>query len=183
MGLPKTLPSYEYLHECFSYNEHTGMLHIKVRPSSHNLTKQKIAIDKKNEGKPLTTFIVNCSTAYYWIRLDGIHYYAHRLIWKMLYNEEPPVKIDHFDGDGLNNTPFNLRDGSCNINAKNRALSCNNTSGYTGVNWNSHAGKWQSKITVDGKQIYLGIFTKIEDAASAYENAKHHYNFTDRHGL
>ena len=51
----------------------------------------------------------------------------------------------------------------------------NNTSGFTGVNWSEEKHKWHSKIGHNYKRIHLGYFTNIEEAISAYENAKRKY--------
>lgn len=49
---------------------------------------------------------------------------------------------------------------------RNRRLS-SNTSGYTGVYWNSKSQKWRAQITFQNKTYYLGSYDKIEDAVKA----------------
>ncbi len=179
MFAPKPLPSQVYLHECFEYNQHTGILHLKRRPAHHNMTGRSRTIWNNKEGNPVVGFIVTKTGTYYWVWLDGERYYCHRVIWKMLYNTEP-AQIDHLDGYELNNVPSNLADGK--DNQHNRAQSVNNTSGFTGVSWNCNLGKWAAKITVNNKQIWLGSSDNIREAAHLYEQAKVKYGFTERHG-
>lgn len=57
------------------------------------------------------------------------------------------------------------------------ALFCNNTSGYKGVVF--HKNRWQAQIVVDGKKIYLGVFTDKCDAARAYNEAALKYRGKD----
>jgi len=46
---------------------------------------------------------------------------------------------------------------------------CTNTSGYTGVTWDTNKNKWRARIyEIKGNRIELGFFTKKEDAANIY---------------
>ena len=48
-------------------------------------------------------------------------------------------------------------------------MRCTNTTGFNGV---SKAGKkFRARIEVDGKDKYLGTFTRARDAAMAYDEA------------
>ena len=50
-----------------------------------------------------------------------------------------------------------------------------NTSGVTGVSWNKRRSKWEAYIRFQGKQIHLGLYDKIEDAAKARARAEEDY--------
>lgn len=83
---------------------------------------------------------------------------------------DPSVKVDHIDGDGLNNTKRNLRFATSQQNAMNmrvRGKGCV----YKGVSKYKHYQKWAASIRVDGKQRHIGYFDSPEDAARAYDDA------------
>jgi hypothetical protein len=79
-------------------------------------------------------------------------------------------RVDHRDGNGLNNQRDNLRLATQMQNTQNQRRKSNNTSGYKGVcRWKT--SRWQAYITVHKKRIPLGLFNNKEDAARAYDNA------------
>ena len=41
-----------------------------------------------------------------------------------------------------------------------------------GVYWHKQSGKYQAQCRFDGKKVYLGLFTKIEEASNAYISCK-----------
>lgn len=71
---PKPLPSREALLALLRYDERTGKLFWRHRPTVR-------ALDSNSNG-------------YRRGRLWGEYYYAHRVIWKMLHGTEPP-EVDH----------------------------------------------------------------------------------------
>ena len=79
-------------------------------------------------------------------------------------------KVDHIDGDSLNNMRANLRYCTNSQNLTNRGKPSNNTSGYKGVS--VMRGKYiRAQITIGGKLTHLGFFPTAEDAARAYDDA------------
>ena len=79
------------------------------------------------------------------------------------------VKVDHKDGNPLNCQKHNLRQATVAENTRNQRL--HNSTGYKGVAWNITSQKWQAKLTLQHKPVHLGLFTKIEDSARAYDAA------------
>jgi len=76
-------------------------------------------------------------------------------------------RIDHWDGDGLNNRRRNLRPCTNSQNHANRDKQVGKyTSKYKGVTRDHNS--WKAQIMVEGKLIYLGSFQKELDAARAY---------------
>ncbi len=106
------------------------------------------------------------------IGICGKSYLSHRLAWLYVYGKWPSNKIDHIDGNPLNNAIANLRDVTQTVNLQNqkRANSTNKSSRLLGSYRNRQ--RWMSRITVNGKDVYLGNFGTKEEAHAAYIKAK-----------
>jgi hypothetical protein len=72
--------------------------------------------------------------------------------------------VDHINRNRLDNRRLNLRYVNYIINARNKNMQSNNTSGYTGVTWHKMSKKWLANIWVNKKYVYLGTFENIKDA-------------------
>ena len=85
--------------------------------------------------------------------------------------------VDHINGRYTrhDNRKSNLRVCTRAQNSKNKVFMSNNTSGCIGVTWHKGANKWMASITVDGKEIYLGLFTDKDDAVKARIDAEEKY--------
>lgn len=81
------------------------------------------------------------------------------------------MDTDHINGNKLDNRVENLRVCSRAENKHNIGLISTNKSGYKGVSFNSHAGKWMAQILVNGEHRYLGLYTDPIEAAKAYNLA------------
>lgn len=99
--------------------------------------------------------------------------YMHRLVMNAVKGQ----KVDHKDGDGLNNQvrgeTGNLRfctQSQNRANCKKRDKS-NNTSQYRGVSWHKGMKKWAAVIRKDGNNYHLGYFRSEYAAARMYDNA------------
>lgn len=83
--------------------------------------------------------------------------------------------IDHINGDKLDNRRANLRAATPQRNQVNRKrLNKNNRSGVRGVDQHklSQRNPWRAQITVNGKNMYLGLFPTMEDAVEARKMAE-----------
>lgn len=98
----------------------------------------------------------------------------HRVILKL---DDPKIKVDHRDGDGLNNRRSNLRLATSRQNNQNAVKS--SMSPYRGIQ-QVPSGNWQASIRDNfGTSIYLGTFREDYEAAKAYDEAakKFHKEF------
>lgn len=103
-----------------------------------------------------------------------------RLLHREVMSAQTGILIDHRDGDTLNNCKYNLRIATRSENARNRVVLCrSNTSGFKGVRWHATSHKWEARISISGKSIYLGLHDTAEAASDAYRNAatKYHGEF------
>lgn len=111
--------------------------------------------------------------------VSGELIYNHRIAWAHYYRSQPPKFIDHIDGDRKNNVISNLRGCTLSQNQKNRKLSSNNSTGYTGVSYMKSKGKYKATIYHNSKPIYLGLFETPEKARDAYLIEKDRINAMD----
>lgn len=91
--------------------------------------------------------------------------WMHRLIMDAQAGE----KIDHIDGDGLNNQRANLRFASAAENMYNRRKNKDASSKYKGVTLVRKTNHWIAGLNYEGKRVYIGYFAIEEDAARAYD--------------
>lgn len=75
--------------------------------------------------------------------------------------------VDHIDNNPLNNTMKNLRITSKSQNQINHDIQSNNTSGFTGVTWDSERNLWQARIKYNNKNISAGRYVEKCDAVYA----------------
>lgn len=80
-------------------------------------------------------------------------------------------RVDHANGNGLDNRRSNLRSASHAENMRNARRRTDNTSGFKGVSWAKRRGRWTAAIHVDCRRIHLGSFDDSASAARAYDVA------------
>jgi len=123
------------------------------------------------------------ANGYVRIRIDGKGYLAHRLVWLYTYGQMPKEHLDHINHNRADNRLSNLREVTQAENNRNLSKSKRNTSGITGVSFHKLTGLWVAQIQVNSKQIKLGAFGTIEEAAEARKLADIQYNFHENHGI
>ncbi|MEK6881730.1 MAG: AP2 domain-containing protein [Nanoarchaeota archaeon] len=93
--------------------------------------------------------------------------YLHRFIMGNGKGE-----IDHINQNKLDCRKLNLRFVSRNKNLLNVGLRKTNTSGHKGVTWHTKGKKWVAQISVNYKNVYLGLFNNIYEAVKARQHAE-----------
>lgn len=79
------------------------------------------------------------------------------------------LKIDHRDGNGLNNQKSNLRFATTSQNGMNRKPNKCALSKFKGVSFHKRHLKFISSIRINGNSYHLGYFTNEIEAAKAYD--------------
>lgn len=160
MSVPSPLPSQEELKRLFAYDTETGALTWRANGAP--------ALTGVQHGY-LCGFVVDR-------RLR-----AHRVIWKLMTGDEPR-QVDHINGNRQDNRWSNLRDVAHQTNGQNQKKPVTNTSGVCGVCWHRGARKWQARIRVNDRHIYLGVFDSMEEAVRVRKTAEREYGFHPNHG-
>lgn len=114
------------------------------------------------------------SKGYITIRFDGVDYLAHRLAWAIVNGDlSETSQIDHINGNRSDNRISNLRLASHYQNRWNSKPRASSKSGIKGVR--NRRGKWEARIRIGGKEIWLGSHDTPEKAKAAYDEAANRY--------
>lgn len=105
-------------------------------------------------------------------------YLAHRVAWILATGDWPKNHIDHINGNPADNRIENLRDVARSENMRNTKLHRRNTSGHSGVVWDSQRRKWV--VFIGGK--YIGGFLEKADAIAARKIAEIDNFYHPNHG-
>lgn len=155
----KQLPSTEYLDERLLYSIITGDLIWKTRPVSHFRGSRACKTwNTRYAGKKALASI--SPSGYRHGSIDNVRHLAHRVIWKLITGEEPPMLLDHEDTIPTNNAWHNLRSatkGQNNVNSKRGA----------GVHFQKRTGKWEAYTKLNGVKIHFGKFDTEREARTA----------------
>jgi len=95
---------------------------------------------------------------------------------EILGANEKSQKVDHKDGNGLNNQKENIRIGTHSNNMSNRKVSYKKEIKYLGVTFVKKMGRYKPALKKDGKVYYKGSFETAELAAAAYNELVLKYN-------
>lgn len=142
----------------FYYNKKTGELLWK---STRAPRAQAGAVAGSPNGK-----------GYIKVQIDGVLYFAHRLVWLIHHGCWPERQIDHINGCRADNRVENLRAATNAENQQNKAVHKSSTSRFLGVSRVTRLGMWQAQIMLNRTARHLGYFTTEDEAAAAYAAAK-----------
>lgn len=113
---------------------------------------------------------------YKWYRDDKGYAYngtknrkMHRVILNLVKYRDSKIKVDHINGDPLDNRKENLRKCTHAQNLKNRNFE-EGSKNFNGISFNKGIKKWETYITVNGERIRLGYYKdKIKAIAARLE--------------
>lgn len=161
MRPPKPLPTIETLRDHLDYDPATGVFLRRSVDQSRN-KKRKSLCDRRH----MRTVVLG----YQVISIDSSIYKAHRIAWKMFYGVEPPLHIDHINGNTIDNRIDNLRAATAAQNQWNRIKNPSQRP-YKGVWFDDSGGNktnvWRSRITCNGRIIDVGRYPTPEEARDA----------------
>lgn len=94
----------------------------------------------------------------------------HRELLGLSHGDER--EVDHRNRDRLDNRLANLRIVSPLENMQNKRSRTGSASSFRGVSRHGRDGKWQARITINGKTLSLGTFTDEHEAAEVALRAR-----------
>lgn len=154
---------------CASFEYRDGELFWKERPIEECVSyRAYITFKNKYVGKKAGSIMVR---GYESVAIKQKRFYAHRIIF-LMHHGYLPEQIDHIDGNPINNKIENLRAATGTDNNYNKRLSSKNTSGYKNICWSKDKNKWQVSLGYKHKNIFIGYFSNIEEAAQAARQAR-----------
>ncbi len=149
----KQLPSWELLNELYEYKD--GQL-----------------ILRSNNGRRKAGDVAGSNVKEYRrVTIQGVDYYVHRVIWKLINKVEPPEELDHIDRNPLNNRIENLRPATRSEQNKNKCFYRQKPRGKYSKGTRPHGNKWIAcgYDAVAKKSIYLGMHETEAIASAAYQ--------------
>lgn len=144
-----------YVHSLLIYDPISGNLCWKANPSI-GIMKNTLVSQKKENG-------------YLNVKINGLTFRAHRVIWLMQTGSWPTGNIDHKDRIRSNNAWHNLRNGTQAQNTWNAVSKRGLLRGLTPVK--DKPGQFKATIMRNGKTHRLGSFFCAEKAHLAYKQA------------
>ena len=116
----------------------------------------------------------NAKGGYCQVKFNGKNIRYHAVIWILLTGENIPkgYTLDHINGNRVDNRIENLRLVTQRENTQNRKE--HRKGKLVGCYFKKLAGRYESKINIEGKQIYLGLYATEEEAHNAYVSACEH---------
>lgn len=174
----------DILRELFRYDPVTGELFWRRRDAKWFMGPRSATMaanwNSRFADKP--ALITEDRHGYLYGTLFLSHAYRHRVAFAIHHGFLPP-EIDHEDRDVKNNRIANLRPATHGENMENLPLFSTNSSGVNGVSFNKRRGLWRAYLNRNDRQIHIGYYDQIEDAAAAREIANRDNGFHPTHGL
>ena len=108
------------------------------------------------------------SSGYLRVFIEGKGHLTHRLAWYLMYGKFPKYFIDHKNGIPTDNRLSNLREATAHQNSQNCKA--------RGTSFNKKGKKWEARLSLNSKDLFLGYFNTEEEAHQAYIKGKRKYH-------
>jgi hypothetical protein len=122
----------------------------------------------------------NNGGGYCQVGFNGTMIYYHNIIWILSTGKDIPqgLEIDHINGNKIDNRIENLRLVTHRVNGQNRKEHRDGL--LVGCVFYKREKKYYSRIRINSKRIYLGLYETEQEAHRAYKIAcKHITNYVD----
>jgi len=132
-----------------------------------------------SKAKPGNRIGAKTHEGYRQTSLFYVQYKEHRLVWLYHNGCFPKHEIDHINGVRDDNRIENLRECTSAQNKQNLRVCTkrNDSTKILGVHQQiSKSNSYTARISVNGKNLYLGSFKTKEEASEAYIAAKRKYH-------
>lgn len=172
----KNYPTPEELRNLLDYCPDTGVLTWRKRDGESRGVK---TFNTHFGGEQAGT--IDKGHGYQRVKMHGKLYLAHRIAWTIFHNYWPN-EVDHINQVRTDNRISNLREVTRAENMRNKKRYKNNMSGASGVYWHVQHRKWYADVGVNGKHVFVGLFSSKHDAQKAREDAANKLGYTKLHG-
>ena len=146
----------------------------------HNGKLERIDL-RRTDGKwKVVDNKTNNSDGYCQVNFNGRMVLYHVIIWILSTGKDIPqeLEIDHINGNRLDSRMENMRLVTSRQNNQNKKI--HRGGRLYGCNYHKCSGKYQAKIQISGKLIYLGLYKTEQEAHKAYKIAcKHITDYVD----
>jgi len=168
----KQLPTQKYLNEILHYHAASGLLFWKARDQRRFKNKRSYAVwNTRWAGKPAFR---TKTKGYRAGKVDGVTYFAHRIIWKMVHGEDPLI-VDHINRDPSDNRIENLRNVTQRENCEVLRVKASGAVKirYTNALRRNFGGIsrfpkfWKLRKRSGGRLVSCGNYTRFCDAVKA----------------
>jgi hypothetical protein len=146
-------------HDIFEYKD--GRLYWKVNIVATSKQPTRIIV-----GGEAGHFVGN---GYFYMSWKSKQTKRSRVVWEMHNGPIPKgALVEHKDQNKLNDRIENLRLSTKSQNSYNIRKRKNSKTLYKGCKKNSKHDSYMARITFNKKEIYLGTFKELKDAAQMY---------------
>lgn len=151
----------EFVQSMFSVDVTNGRVFWVAPPKNHP------RLANSEAGGPRHS---KTNKSYWVIKFGRVAVRRGRLIFFMRHGRWPMPCLDHVDGNSLNDSIANLREATIQQNAMNHKSRAKASPLPMGVR--AVRGKFQARIAINKKTIYLSGFGCAESAGMAYEQKR-----------